>query len=1339
MNMTLERGYDYSGYSFTPPGGAPDVLPAESRRGWLVVFSALGVLLFGIWAFETLSGSRENFNQRSKLNLALKFETQMKSSLTDAFRLEKEVLQGKDSLSWRPIFDSCRAGFQTSRDEFVKIVSKDSGVVRLLARVDSVAQDFFIQIEWILQMEERKGGPNQKAASSGKTATLEELKNLYTGSVRRTYLDAQAGFLKIEKKFQENEQELLTQQTRFFRQNYILTAISLLFGLASVWLLTRVRSNEKRERKFSTTLAESVEELKKTERALQGSNERFHLAASAISGVIYDRDIERGFVHTSDGISEVFGYAMEEVEPTIPWWEERIHPLDKERIQKQLSENLAAGRDFVGEYRFRHKDGHYLEVWDRGRVLKNAEGKVTRLVGSMVDVTERKRVEEALRAIVQGTSSATGINFFRSLVKNLASALNVRYACVAETIEGNLNEVQTLAFWTGESYGENIVYALAATPCEEVVGKQVCFYPQGVQKLFPDDRFLIEMGAESYLGAPLFDSIGKPLGVLAVLHSEPLDDEYGLKSVLSIFAARASAELERKRAEEALHRTEEKYRNIFENSMEGIYQTTPEGRYLMANPMLAWMYGYSSPEELMAEVTDLNRRFYVEPGRRAEFLALVEKGGAIKSFESQVYRKDCSVIWISECARVLQDEKGKTLYLEGTVQDITDRKQAEKEMARARDAALEQARLKSEFLANMSHEIRTPMNGVLGYLGLLADRAFADEREMTEFVRGARTSAETLLELINDILDFSKIEAGKLTFENIKFDLRSVVEQTAELLAPRAEQKGIELACLVEYGVPLFLKGDPTRLRQILVNLAGNAVKFTEKGEVVIRASLVEEGDREAKIHFSVKDTGIGIPPEKHHLLFQSFTQVDGSSTRRFGGTGLGLAISKQLAEMMGGKIGFESSPGVGSNFWFEVTLTKDNSGQLPLVSTADIDNLAVLVVDDNAVNRDILCRMVQSFGCRPFPAPTGEKALQILRQQLSLGDPVRLAILDFQMPGGTGEELGRQIKSDPLLKDVVLMLVTSVGARGDAIRVKEAGFAAYLNKPVKQSQLLDAIMAVMAQTSSKESSTENQPLITRHYLEEAKRGGTILLVEDNPVNQAVAEAILTRAGYSVVIAGNGREAVETLKNKDFDVVLMDVQMPEMDGFEATGEIRKLSGAKAKVPIIAMTAHAMAGDREKCLEAGMDDYVSKPINSAELREVIERWRKKNLPVRMVSSEKATGAGTPVDINRLLDASGGDKHFCQELIELFFADSKKRFLALEKNLADGLADGVKAEAHSLRGASANLGAGGLSKIFAEIEDMAAAGQLERCLERVACAKEELERVKSFLSSQKLEKV
>ncbi len=557
---------------------------------------------------------------------------------------------------------------------------------------------------------------------------------------------------------------------------------------------------------------------------------------------------------------------------------------------------------------------------------------------------------------------------------------------------------------------------------------------------------------------------------------------------------------------------------------------------------------------------------------------------------------------------VIRDADGRVVYGLGMVEDISERKKAEEEMARARDAALEQARLKSEFLTNMSHEIRTPMNGVLGYLGLLSTQAFGDRNEMMEFVQGAKSSADTLLTLINDVLDFSKIDAGKLVLESIEFDLRSVVEETAQLLAPRAHQKGIELACLVEFGVPLALKGDPTRLRQVLINLTGNAVKFTEKGEVVIRANLLDETDGEAKIRFSVKDTGIGIPSEKQHLLFQSFTQVDGSSTRRYGGTGLGLAISKQLVELMGGSIGFDSYPGAGSEFWFEVTLSKNLASRSHLFSV-DVKDLPVLVVDDNAVNRDILCRMLESFGCRPLSAASSQEALTILQKKLIEGDPVRLGVIDFQMPEENGRELAQKIKANPALRQTALMLLTSVGTRGDAAMARETGFSAYLHKPVKQSQLLDAISAIVGRQSLSEDSAAS-PLITRHWLEEVRRTGTILLAEDNPVNQAVAEAILSRAGYTVVTVENGREAVEVLSERNFDLVLMDVQMPEMDGLVATAEIRRLPGIKSKTPVIAMTAHALSGDREKCLEAGMDDYITKPLNSLELKEMAERWLKR---------------------------------------------------------------------------------------------------------------------------------
>ncbi|MCI0405222.1 MAG: response regulator, partial [candidate division Zixibacteria bacterium] len=429
-----------------------------------------------------------------------------------------------------------------------------------------------------------------------------------------------------------------------------------------------------------------------------------------------------------------------------------------------------------------------------------------------------------------------------------------------------------------------------------------------------------------------------------------------------------------------------------------------------------------------------------------------------------------------------------------------------------------------------------------------------------------------------------------------------------------------------------------------------------------------------------------------HHLLFQSFTQVDGSSTRRFGGTGLGLAISKQLVELMGGSIGFQSAPGKGSDFWFEVALSK-NLAARPRLVNADIRNAAVLIVDDNGVNRDILCRMVESFGCRSFSAAHAAEAMKILQTQLALGDPIRAAIIDFQMPNENGEVLAKKIKSHPALEPTFLILLTSVGTRGDAARAKAAGFAAYLHKPVKQSQLLEALTAVLGRSNGEEA---EQPLITRHWLEEAKRGGNILLAEDNPVNQAVAEAVLSRAGYSVVSVKDGREAVEVLSARDFDLVLMDVQMPEIDGIEATREIRKMAGPKSKIPIIAMTAHALSGDREKCLKAGMNDYVSKPIEPLELKEAVERWMaRKPTPVSGAAASGKKRTAAPVDWARLEQSSGGDEEFRRRLTEVFLFDCQDRLARLKAALSAGDFGQAAREAHSIRGAAANFGASELA--------------------------------------------
>ena len=559
-----------------------------------------------------------------------------------------------------------------------------------------------------------------------------------------------------------------------------------------------------------------------------------------------------------------------------------------------------------------------------------------------------------------------------------------------------------------------------------------------------------------------------------------------------------------KRIEEDLRDAEEKYRSIFENAIEGIFQTTPEGSYMSVNPALARIYGYDSADELMGTVTHIARQLYVRPERRAEFAALIQTHGSITDFESEVRRKDGSVIWISEHARTVRDVDGKLLYYEGTVEDITARREAREAIKMARDAALESARMKTEFLANMSHEIRTPMNGIIGMSGLLLDTDLSPKQR--DFAQTISGSADALMTILNDILDFSKIEAGMLVFEEINFHLATVVEGSVELLAARAATLNVELASLVYHGVPTELRGDPGRLRQVLTNLIGNAVKFTQKGEVVVRANCQEESATHATIRFTVTDTGIGIDAEAQKRLFQAFVQADGSTTRKFGGTGLGLAICKQLVERMGGQIGVQSKLGRGSTFWFTARFEKQPAeAAKPAPRKALLQNVRALIVDDNETNRDILLHHFNSWGMIEKVAANAAEALKIMHSEADKGKPFDLAILDREMPGMDGLEMARRVKKDPKLASTRLIMLTSVDREDDSALLRESGVDGSLTKPVKQLQLFDCLSTVM---SSDVDSAEIQSGLTALAPAAAAPCGSnlrILIAEDNPVNQRVA------------------------------------------------------------------------------------------------------------------------------------------------------------------------------------------------------------------------------------------
>ena len=801
---------------------------------------------------------------------------------------------------------------------------------------------------------------------------------------------------------------------------------------------------------------------------------------------------------------------------------------------------------------------------------------------------------------------------------------------------------------------------------------------------FPRAPIAAKEGLHGAFGFPVVLE-GRVLGVLEFFSREIREPDDALLEMLAVVGSQIGQYTDRKRAQEELDL-------LFRLSSDLLSVIGFDGYFKRLNPAWERTLGFTT-EELLAEPAYRFIHPEDHDATRAEE-AKVQAGRETLFFENRYLCRDGSFRWLSWNATPLPEQG----VIFATARDITERKRIARELQAAREAALAASRAKSEFLARMSHEIRTPMNAVIGMTELALDTDLTAVQR--EYLLTVKDSAESLLDLINDVLDFSKIEAGKLELGRLEFDLRETLGDTVRALAVRAHQKGLELACRVAPDVPERLVGDPQRLRQIVVNLVANAIKFTERGDVVVSAER-EEGDPHG-LRFCVSDTGIGIPADRQAAIFDAFEQADGSTTRDYGGTGLGLAIASELIGMMGGRIWVESGREGGSRFFFTVRFEPAKAGapRPPILRRG----LRVLVVDDNATNRRILVEMLSSWRMRPKGAEGGRAALSLLERAARKGRPFPLVLLDANMPDMDGFALAGHIKKHPRLAGAVVMMLTSSGMAGERARSERLGVAAYLVKPVKQSDLLDAIVSVL------ETGRRRRGLAARPTAVAGRRKGRrlrVLVAEDNPVNQRVIVGMLERGGHTAVVVGNGRKTLGALEAGRFDAVLMDVQMPEMDGLEATAAIRdKERASGAHVPIVAMTAHVMKGDRERCLAAGMDEYLAKPVEMRELHRTLERL-----------AAPARSARRPGELLRsvfdeavVLERVGGDRRELRALVRLFLADCPRALARIREAIASGSARALRDSAHALKGAVANFAAAAAVEAAQRLQAMGQSGAL-----------------------------
>ncbi len=1070
-------------------------------------------------------------------------------------------------------------------------------------------------------------------------------------------------------------------------------------------------------------------------RASEAEAKKLAVIASKTLNAVFIIDDRKRIDWVNEGFTRITGYRADEVIGRLPGPFFLGPGTDPETLNL-VREHAWSGQTRRDEIQFHGKSARRYWAELEVQPIFDKAGAVDRVIGIMSDISDRRRSEGRLAVQYAATSVLAEASSLEGAIPELLRA-------VGENLEVDLVE-----YWAPDPSGRVLRLAeyWASTPVvRELFGepsRSISFGPgQGlpgriwantrsdwIDDLTADPRFVRASLAESAglrhaFGFPIVaESVAIGVVVLLARDSQPTDD--ALLRVMAALGAQIGQFVGRWRGEVALRESEARFRTLADGAPFMIWLGKPDGRRTWFSK--GWLDFTGQPMEMQLEEGWSRLVHPDDLGRLLEATASASEARGEYRVEYRLRREDGEYRWVLDKGVPRPCAADEFIGFIGGCLDIT-------ETRNARVAAESANRAKSEFLANMSHEIRTPMNGIIGMTELALETPLNPRQR--EFIEHVRSSADSLLSVINDILDFSKIEAGKLALDRVDFRLRDSLEDTIKTLAQRAHDKDLELACRIAPEVPDALFGDPGRLRQVIVNLVGNAIKFTEKGEVVVSVEAGPRDGDEVELNFSVADTGIGIPEQKRSSIFEPFEQADGSTTRHYGGTGLGLAISGKLVAMMQGRIWVEGEVGLGSTFHFTARFGRGVETPRPSRSagTSPISGLRVLVVDDNRTNRRILEEILNNWSASPSTAPDGPSALEALRRARAEGRPFSMALIDGMMPGMDGFELAGRIRSSSEVVAPSMIMLTSSGLSGEPERAQALGIAAYLTKPVRQSELFDVMMKVLEIPGDVPSPAEGHPgpRGIERMATPGERPLRILLAEDHLVNQKVAVAMLGSLGHEPTVVPDGAKAVEAWSSGAFDLILMDVQMPEMDGYEAVAAIRSRERSTGgHMPIVALTAHAMKGDRERCLEAGFDDYLTKPIRSRELREAIERWTRRDA---QTADGDAPASVEEFDRQAALVTVGGDKALLGEVVGLFLDDCPRLLAEIEGAIDRSDTSTVKRLAHTVRGVAGNFGLPAVTRAATALESNGQVGSWDEARSAFRDLRTGLDRVRPQLET------